>query len=193
MTTSRQLVRSLAIVTIVALSGCASIISGRRADVSLESYPTKAHVVVHDKHGLEVASVDTPAVVSLKRKDRLIWPAHYTATFSAPGYAPSEVPIQPTLNPWIAGNLLAGGVIGLAVDNVTGAAWKPKQDKLVAQMTPAGPGPIPGPQIAAAPPLPTATAAAPYPVTQTAQQSPSPVEYTAQNPVSAASPPTRMY
>jgi uncharacterized protein YceK len=132
-------------------TGCASIISGRNADVMLSSNAPNTHVFVHDKHGQQVASVDAPAVVSLKRKDRFIWPARYTATFESPGYAPVVEPIKPTVNPWVVGNVVAGGLIGLAVDNVTGAAWKPQDDHIVAQMAPME-GTSPAPQMATATP-----------------------------------------
>ena len=167
------------------LSGCASIISGRHADVTFSSNVPNTHVVVRDKRGSEVASIDAPAVIALKRKDRFVFPAKYTATFEAQGYVPVVVPINPTVNPWVAGNLLAGGVIGIVVDNATGAAWKPKQDKIVAHMMPAGPmGPLPCSPIASAPLL-TPTAA-PYPITQTSQQALPPVEHTARNVGAAA-------
>jgi hypothetical protein len=146
----RLLLIVVSIVGLSMVSGCASIMSGRNADVKLSSNVPNTHVVVHDKHGLQVASVEAPAVVSLKRKDRFIWPARYTATFQAQGYAPVAVPIKPTVNPWVAGNVLAGGLIGLAVDNTTGAAWKPKEDNIFAQMTPLA-GPMPAPQVASLP------------------------------------------
>jgi hypothetical protein len=133
------------------VTGCASIISGRNADVMLSSNAPNTHVVVHDKHGQQVAAVEAPASVSLKRKDRFIWPARYTATFEAQGYAPVVMPIKPTVNPWVVGNVVAGGLIGLAVDNVTGAAWKPQDDKICAQMTSLQ-GPMPAPQVATLPP-----------------------------------------
>jgi hypothetical protein len=107
-------------------SGCASIISGRHATVAIDSNPTDAVVVIRDKHGDEVLTTHTPASVQLKRKDRLIWPARYTATIEKPGYKSTTVPIRSTVNPWVLGNVVFGGVIGLAVDNTTGAAWKPK-------------------------------------------------------------------
>jgi hypothetical protein len=144
----RPLAMVLPIAGLAICSGFASIISGRHADVKLSSNAPNTHVVVRDKRGQEVASVEAPAVVSLKRKDRFIWPGRYTATFESQGYTPVVVPINPTINPWIAGNIVAGGVIGLAVDNVTGAAWQPKQDELYAQLTPAE-GQMPYPQVAA--------------------------------------------
>jgi hypothetical protein len=122
--------------TAIVLSGCASIISGRTATVTIDSYPSHADVVIHDKHGKEVIATHTPARVELRRKDKFIWPAKYTATITKPGYKTARVPINQTLNPWIAGNVVVGGVIGLAVDNATGAAWKPKVAAIHSELEP---------------------------------------------------------
>ncbi|MGD9636065.1 MAG: hypothetical protein AB7G28_22300 [Pirellulales bacterium] len=111
---------------IVSASGCASIINGRTATVTIDSRPSDALVVIRDKRGDTVLKTQTPATVELKRKDKFIWPAKYTATIEKPGFQPKTVPINQTINPWILGNVVVGGVIGLAVDNATGAAWKPK-------------------------------------------------------------------
>lgn len=120
------------------ISGCASIISGRSADVAFDSNPRGAHVVVHDNKGREVAALNTPGVVSLKRNRNYFLPARYTATIEAPGYSPSEVPLRSTVNPWIVGNVLFGfaGIPALIVDNATGAAWKPSQSEIHSQLTP---------------------------------------------------------
>jgi hypothetical protein len=107
-------------------SGCASIISGRTATVNIDSRPSDAEVVIHDKHGNEVLTTHTPASVELRRKDGWVWPAKYTATIEKPGYQPRTVPIHSTLNPWVLGNIVIGGPIGLVVDTATGAGWKPK-------------------------------------------------------------------
>jgi hypothetical protein len=128
---------ALAAALLLLSSGCASIISGRQANVAIDSYPSNAHVVIHDKTGHEVASVNTPGVVSLKRNSHWFMPAKYTATIEAPGYQTAEVPINSTLNPWILGNVVFGGVPGLVVDNATGACWKPEQDAIHRQLTPA--------------------------------------------------------
>jgi hypothetical protein len=130
------------IATLVALAacpfmtGCASIISGRSADVAIDSFPSNAHVVVHDNDGRQVASINTPGVVSLKRNRRYFLPARYTATIEAPGYAPSQVPIRYTVNPWIIGNIVVGGIPGLIVDNATGAAWQPNRSEIHTQLAP---------------------------------------------------------
>jgi hypothetical protein len=117
-------------------SGCASIISGRHAEVTLDSNPPAAEVVIRDKHGNHVLTTQTPATVQLKRKDKFIWPAKYTAEFQKPGYQPKTVAINQRVNPWILGNVVFGGVIGLAVDNATGAAWQPKVAAIDASLVP---------------------------------------------------------
>jgi len=120
--------------------GCASIVSGRNATVEIESQPSNADVVVRDKHGKEVVATHTPASVQLKRKDGFLMPASYTATIEKPGYSPEIVPIRSTVNPWILGNVVFGGIIGLAIDNTTGAAWQPKQRSIQKNLTPMRPG-----------------------------------------------------
>lgn len=130
---------SLRVVTLcaaIALSGCASIISGRTATVTIDSNPSHADVVIHDKHGQEILATHTPARVELRRKDKFIWPANYTATITKPGYKTARVPINQSVNPWIAGNIVAGGVIGLAIDNATGAAWKPNVAAIHSELEP---------------------------------------------------------
>jgi hypothetical protein len=132
-------IRSFSAVVLVGLSlttGCASIISGRHANVAIETYPTNAHVTIADKQGRQVASVNTPAVVSLDRNGKWFLPARYTATIEAPGYQTTQVPIRSTINPWILGNVVVGGVPGLIVDNATGACWKPQQDIIHQDLAP---------------------------------------------------------
>ncbi len=135
------------------LTGCASIMSGRHAEVTINSNPANAHVVVRDKRGEQVAALNTPAKVTLKRKDRLIFPARYTATIEAPRFQTAQVPIHSTVNPWLLGNIVFGGIPGLVVDNVTGAAWKPWDSNIYHELTP----------------MYTAQQGAPYPAVQTAQ------------------------
>lgn len=120
----------------LALSGCASIVSGRHAEVAVDSYPTHAHVDIHDTHGRRVSSFNTPGVAKLKRQGKYFMPAKYTATIAAPGFEPAHVPIRSTVNPWVLGNVVIGGIPGLVIDNATGAAWKPSRDEIHRQLDP---------------------------------------------------------
>ena len=107
------------------VSGCASIISGRSVEVPINTTPSAAHVTVSNDQGELVAQAQTPAVVTLKRgRGFLRKPPRYLATIEKQGHQTHEVEINPTVNPWVAGNIALGGVIGLVADSATGAMWR---------------------------------------------------------------------
>ncbi len=114
--------------------GCISIVSGRHSDVTINSYPPNAHVVIQDRKGKEVASIDTPGQVNLSRG--MYWPAKYTAVIESPGFQPQKVDVKYTVNPWVYGNIVLGGLPGLIVDDATGAMWTPKQDIVSVNLKP---------------------------------------------------------
>jgi hypothetical protein len=124
--------------------GCASIISGRSADVAINSSPPDAEVSIRDDQGRMVAAARTPAVVSLKRGDGFLKKANYTATIEKPGYSTAHVPIESRLNPWLLGNVFFGGVVGLVVDPYTGAMWRPTPSEINEELQPSN---RPGPEI----------------------------------------------
>ena len=121
----------------ISMSGCASVMSGTYKNVSIESNPPGAHVSVADKKGREVASLNTPCIANLKRGAFYI-PASYVATIDKPGYETVQVKINPTVNPWIIGNVLIGGLVGLIIiDPLTGAMFDLTPSKINAQLAPA--------------------------------------------------------
>jgi hypothetical protein len=126
----------VSLAAICLFTGCASIISGRHADVAFASNPSGAHVAVRDDEGREVAALTTPGVAKLRRSRKNFMPAKYTATIESPGYQPATVPIRSTANPWLAANILLGGIPGLVVDGATGAAWKPSPSKIHQDLVP---------------------------------------------------------
>lgn len=126
----------ITLLLLVAPCGCASLVSGRHAEVAINSQPPDAQVSVRDQQGRMVASARTPAVVSLKRGDGFLRKAEYTATIEKPGYATAHVPIESRLNPWLLGNVFVGGIVGLAVDPYTGAMWRPSPSTIDEQLAP---------------------------------------------------------
>jgi hypothetical protein len=167
----RRLHAMVGLAILFSAPGCATVMSGRHAEVGFYSNVPNATVVIRDKHGKDVAAVQAQSKVALKRNERYIFPARYTATFMAPGYQPTEVDVRSKVNPWVLGNVVIGGLLGLAVDNATGAAWTPKQPAYYGELRPLSPaaGPAMGPMYSAAGPggapawsatLPTAEMAA---------------------------------
>jgi len=117
------IINCLLLVTLIASTGCASIVDGRKKKVRIESTPP-ATVTVLDHKGATVLVTNTPAVVRLKRQAGYFSKEEYKLRFEAPGYYPSEVPLKTNLNVWYLGNILFGGVIGFVfVDPATGAMW----------------------------------------------------------------------
>lgn len=112
---------------------CATIFSGGRPnDVSLVSTPSGANVVITKESGEEVYRGVTPATTTLKRSKGYFSAQNYVAKFSKKGYPTQTVALTPSMNPWYAGNILFGGLIGLLiVDPATGAMWTLEKEYVV--------------------------------------------------------------
>lgn len=105
--------------------------NGRHAEVAIKSQPAGAQVSVQNEKGETVATSKTPGRVTLKRSNGLFRKApRYTAFIQKPGYETAQVSINPKWNPWILGNFIIGGVVGLAADSATGAIWRYSPDEI---------------------------------------------------------------
>lgn len=107
----------------IALTACASIIHGSSQDIGISSSPTGAKVVVDSQ-----PSATTPYVANLSRKD------NHIVKLSMDGYAPAELTLTRSVSGWVWGNIVFGGVIGLAVDAMTGGLYKLSPDQLQATL-----------------------------------------------------------
>jgi hypothetical protein len=106
----------VALATAALLSGCATITRGSNDQWVVNSTPAGAKV--ETTNGFYCA--ETPCSIKIPRK------ADFTATVSKSGYKPTKVvvthKVAGTGAATMAGNVLVGGLIGLGVDAVTGAA-----------------------------------------------------------------------
>lgn len=126
-----------ALATLVLTTGCASIVSRSKYDVTINSVPTQAVVRVLDRKGVEVAAGQTPVTLRLKAGNGFFRSARYTLVFSKEGYEDKHMPLETNLDPWYLGNLLFGGVIGfLIVDPATGAMWKIEDSMISVSLAP---------------------------------------------------------
>jgi hypothetical protein len=123
----------------VALGGCASITRGTTENISIASTPSGAEATIT---GLEVPTACvTPCAIVAKRN------ADISVTIAKEGYEPQIVQltteIPGTGAAGFAGNLLAGGLIGMGVDAATGAATDHKPNPVIVTLQPVAPPPPP--------------------------------------------------
>jgi hypothetical protein len=127
-----------AVVLCLSFTSCASIFSGGPKKVTINTTPPGAKVTIYDKYGKVVTTRQSPAVVSLERKVGYFAPQEYRIVIEKPGYKPTEVRVQATINGWYFGNLFLGGVIGMViVDPLTGAMFTLSPDHIQETLTPA--------------------------------------------------------
>lgn len=99
----------------VGLSACATVTRGTKDAWEITSDPSGAKVTT--THGFSCEA--TPCAIKMPRKSQ------FTATLTKPGYKPATVEVTNKVKGGggaaMAGNLLAGGLIGAGVDASTGA------------------------------------------------------------------------
>lgn len=118
--------RPFVVLSLVAatLSGCATIMHGSNQPVGISSNPTGAQVFV-DNQPMGI----TPVTATLSRKD------HHTVRVEMAGYAPYEMKLTRGVSGWVWGNLVFGGIPGLAVDAITGGLYKLTPTEVNATLT----------------------------------------------------------
>jgi hypothetical protein len=98
----------------VLVAGCASITRGHQNQVQFSSDPPGAQARTSMGH-----TCVTPCTLQFSRKDE------FSVVFSKPGYETREVAVRTQLAgegaAGFAGNVLIGGVVGMAVDAASGA------------------------------------------------------------------------
>jgi hypothetical protein len=112
--------------------GCASVTRGTTENISIATTPAGATA---DISGLEIPTACvTPCVVQAKRN------ADITVTINKEGYQPQIIPLTKEIPgsgaAGFAGNILAGGLVGMGVDAVTGAAQDHKPNPVIVTLQP---------------------------------------------------------
>lgn len=124
------------LVTVICLTGCASIVGKNVFPVTINSNPDGANIVIQDEKGKKVFSGVTPTTVTLGAGEAYFHKKTYNITFSKPGYAEQYAEIRATLSGWYWGNIIFGGLIGLLiVDPITGKMWKLPEDVVTANLS----------------------------------------------------------
>lgn len=117
------------VILAVVVFGCATIMHGTSQEIGIQSKPTGATVTIDNK---EYGT--TPVVAKLSRKD------HHTVHLTLDGYQPFDATITRSTSGWVWGNIVFGGLIGLAVDAITGGLYKLKPEQVEAELASQGMG-----------------------------------------------------
>ncbi len=117
--------------------GCASVTRGTTENISISTTPSGATAEIS---GLEIPTACvTPCVVQAKRKADII------VTINKEGYEPQIIPLTKEIPgsgaAGFAGNILLGGLVGMGVDAVTGAAQDHKPNPVIVTLQPVAPVP----------------------------------------------------
>ncbi|MFS2221942.1 hypothetical protein [Pantoea sp. B65] len=131
----------LALISLVMLSGCATIVGDKTQSVRIDSRPQGASVVVQDETGRAVAQGRTPLTVELAKSDGSYFgKKHYRVMLEVPGYVPQALALEEHANLWYSlGNIPLGGFIGwLLVDPYNGGMYTIQPEGLLVIMNPVG-------------------------------------------------------
>jgi hypothetical protein len=114
--------------------GCATVVRGTTDEVGFNSTPSGAEV--HTSNGLGCV---TPCTLTVKKNEEFV------ATFQKDGFVPQQVPVaRQVVGAGVvatAGNVIAGGLIGLGVDAVTGAGYEHTPNPVSVTLRPDAPPP----------------------------------------------------
>jgi PEGA domain len=123
----RERLRFLSLVAFLAalpvVAGCGTIMLGSTQEIGVSSAPTGARVTVN---GAQRGT--TPLVLDLKRKNQAV------ISVALDGYQPYEIALTRSVSGWVWGNLVFGGLPGLAVDAITGGLYKLSPVQIDAQL-----------------------------------------------------------
>ena len=104
-------------------TACASIMHGTTQDIGISSSPTNARVIVDNQ-----PRGTTPLVAKLSRGD------NHIVRIELAGYEPFEATLTKKVSGWVWGNIVFGGIIGLAVDAMTGGLYNLTPEQLSGQL-----------------------------------------------------------
>jgi uncharacterized protein YceK len=120
---ARNAIALTAILVAFVITGCASIIHGTTQKVGVSSTPTGAAVTIDNK-----PLGNTPLFADLSRKNEHI------VTIEMPGYDKTELTLTKSVSGWVWGNIVFGGLIGLAVDAISGGLYNLSPEQLNAEL-----------------------------------------------------------
>jgi hypothetical protein len=105
------------------INGCATIMHGTKQSIGISSNPSDASVWI-DK----VFTGKTPIITEMSRNN------DHIVRIELDGYQPYEATFSKKVSGWVFGNIAFGGLIGLAVDAITGGIYTLTPEQVQAEM-----------------------------------------------------------
>lgn len=110
---------------VIFAGGCATIFNKSDQDIAFSSDPPGVTVRVNG-----IPKGKTPVTIPIPRST-----SKPTIRFELAGYEPAEITLARTMSGTTAGNLILGGIIGVAFDAMTGKGYSYKDDHLHVELT----------------------------------------------------------
>lgn len=105
------------LVLALATQACASVVSDDKSTTYIETDPENARCELHGQDFKRI--INTPNSISLPAEA-----APLTIACKAAGYATTTENLDTKADGWIFGNILLGGIVGIAIDAARGAGQK---------------------------------------------------------------------
>ncbi len=102
---------------LLTLANCASVVSDNDSATYVETVPEKARCELHGQDFTRV--INTPNSIQLPSSA-----APITVACAAEGHKNTTASLDTSMDGWILGNLIFGGIIGVAIDAARGAGMK---------------------------------------------------------------------
>lgn len=118
---------AVVVATGIALVGCASIMHGTSQQIGIGSTPSGANLTVDGQ-----SFGTTPTIANLKRGD------NHIVKIEMEGYMPYETTLTKKVSGWVWGNIVFGGLIGLAVDAISGGLYNLSPEQIQATLAKEG-------------------------------------------------------
>lgn len=123
----RKLFWALLAVSVLVVTGCATIVSTKTQLVSFQSAPSGATVLID---GRPIGQ--TPLSIQLERK------TNQALVIRKEGYKEFSTTLSTTLNGWFFGNIVLGGLLGSTTDAATGAMHEYAPNQFLVSLEPDG-------------------------------------------------------
>lgn len=102
------------------LTGCATIANGSNQNIFVNSEPDSATIFVNNvQYGI------TPSTIPIDRDKESV-----VVTIEKQGYETNECVLNSSMNGWVFGNLLFGGIPGFLIDMIGGSAYEFSPDDI---------------------------------------------------------------